>query len=82
LECSTQSIPIKEALRILRFNSLDELKALISFNRESSLGRNSEWRLEGDQLLIQKHKKQDIQINSEQVIKKLLDYAHDIETNI
>jgi hypothetical protein len=82
LECSTSSIPIKEALRILRFNSLDELKGLISANRESALSRNSEWKLEGDKLVIQKNKKQDIQINSDQVIKKLLDYAHDIETNI
>lgn len=80
-EAAANSVSLKEALRMFKFQSPEELKAFFHQTAERSESRGVQWSVQGDQVLISKGEKKDNQIDTDAVIKKLLDYVHNIETN-
>lgn len=66
---------------MFKFQKPDELRDFFEHTAERSQSRGIQWSIQGDEVIITKGEKKDNQIDTDAVIKKLLDYVHNIETN-
>ena len=66
---------------MFKFQKPDELRDFFEQTAERSQSRGIQWSIQGDEVIITKGEKKDNQIDTDAVIKKLLDYVHNIETN-
>lgn len=63
-------------------NSQTELTAFLQQTAVRSEQRGVQWIVLGDTVEIRKTQKMDHQINTDAVIQKLIEYSHEIETQI
>ena len=79
---STSSISLTDALRMFRMKNSEELSAFLHASTQRFSERGVEWYINGDRVFINKIVKKDHQIDTDAVIRKLLEYSYEIETHI
>jgi hypothetical protein len=67
---------------MFKFQKPDDLRNFFDLTREKSSDRGVQWAIEGDQVIVSKRSKLDNHIDTDAVIQKLLEYVHNIETQI
>ena len=82
IENSAEAISARDAQRLFRLEGPSQLQTFLDSTRDSARQRGVQWELQGDKVVVSKGSKLDNQIDTNAVIQKLLEYAHNIETNI
>lgn len=79
IESSVDQVLISDMVRLLNLDSADKFTDALVKEQDHSRERGFEWNVSGEFVKINKLKKIEKNINAEEVIQKMIAYAHEIE---